>query len=93
VTLIKEDVAFPSNVAEVVIPAVSESDVPMVEILPTGTTFLNVRRNPSDVVVGKVEPGKRYPYVTKQSGWYQIRFDGDQEGWVLGKYVTPLFDE
>lgn len=78
-------------------PSEEEKTKEMVEILSTGTGFLRVREKPSSLgdEVGKVDPGKLYPFIEKdgESGWYKIEYleaEGDEEaktGWISGEYA------
>ena len=66
------------------------SDRKMVKILPTGIGYLNVRKAPSDVVIGTVAPDESFEYEEIREGWYKLLLKDGSTGWVLGKYVTPL---
>lgn len=81
-----------SLAAEIVANAVAEATIPMVEILPTGFGYLNVRQAPHDTVIGTVTPGQQYPLLDENDGWYQVRFAENKEGWVSGTYVKPIPD-
>ena len=73
--------------------SVTESEELWLEVLPTGTGYLNVRKNPFGELVGKVEPRSKYQYIVEKGGWYQIIFAGNQEGWVSGAYIKVISDE
>ncbi len=62
---------------------------PSVEILVTGTGFLNVRSGAgtSFPIVTQVTPGDIYPFDEIQNGWYHISIDDDTDGWVVGTFV------
>jgi uncharacterized protein YgiM (DUF1202 family) len=62
---------------------------PFVLIKDTPTGFLRVRIEPSTSAseAGRVNPGEKYTYTDDQNGWYQIKFDGKNSGWVSGQYV------
>ncbi|MCF6276518.1 MAG: type II secretion system F family protein [Candidatus Magasanikbacteria bacterium] len=64
----------------------------LLEILPTGTGFLNVRSTPSlnGGLIEKVEPTDTYIYSETENGWYKITLDSGETGWVLGTYITIL---
>lgn len=85
--IIQENIVIPST--EPIIPATPEN---LLEILPTGTGFLNVRSTPSlsGSIVAKIEPTDTYTYNQEQNGWYEINLDNGELGWVLGTYVTLL---
>src|SRR3989338_1828444 len=60
------------------------------EIIPTGTGFLNVRSQPglSGSIIAKVKPGETYVYTEENDGWHQIILADGGKGWVSGKYVN-----
>ncbi len=62
---------------------------PFVTIKDTPTGFLRVRLEPSTGAseAGRVNPGEKYTYSDTQNGWYQIKYDGKNTGWVSGQYV------
>lgn len=64
-----------------------------VTIGETPTGFLNVRSQPTlgGSIVGQVNPGKSYPVLDKQPGWYLIQADltATSSGWVSSQYATP----
>jgi hypothetical protein len=61
----------------------------LVEILPTGYDYLNVRDKASSFgkVIGTVTPGKKYLLVQETEGFYKIRLNDGTEGWVTRKYA------
>lgn len=71
-----------------------------VEILPTTVGYLRVRSEPSTLAdeVGRVDPGKTYPYVStdEDTGWYEIEFesggnDGEAKtGWISNQYAKKI---
>lgn len=62
---------------------------PYVEILTTPTNFLRVRATAgaSGVEVAKVNPGDRFPYLSTESGWYQIEYLTGKKGYVSTTYA------
>jgi len=66
-----------------------------IEILKTGTGFLNVRdnNNAKGKKVGKVLSGEQYVYLLNQDGWYQITLADGTVGWVTGQYVKTVETE
>ncbi len=64
---------------------------PYVIIQDTPTGWLNVREKPTtttDNIIQKVDPGDKYPFVElNDSGWYQIKLDSGDKGWISGKYA------
>lgn len=62
---------------------------PFVVIKDTPTGFLRVRMEPSTSAseAARVNPGEKYTYVDSQNGWYQIKYDTTNTGWVSGQYV------
>ncbi len=53
---------------------------------------MNVRGIPSPGgnIVGQVAEGETLIMVEKASGWYKVKYDGENEGWVFGQYVQEL---
>ncbi len=63
-----------------------------VKIKQTSLGYLNVRSGPglSNNKIGEVSPGKIYPVVAEQNGWYQLKLDNNKTGWVIAIYVEKL---
>jgi len=62
---------------------------PFLTVKDTPTGFLRVRMEPSTSATeaGRVNPGDKFHIDDSQNGWYQIKFDGTNDGWVSGQYV------
>lgn len=75
----------------------NESDVQekKVEILKTGTGFLNVRdiNDAKGKKVDQVLPGEQYVYQGEEAGWYQIVLANGGVGWISGKYAKVVLVE
>jgi len=69
-----------------------EIDRPYVLIKDTPTGWLRVRMEPSinATEAAKVDPGKKFPLLDQESGWYKIRYEDDQEGWISGRYAEKF---
>lgn len=65
---------------------------PFVRIKDTPTGFLRVRLEPSTSAseAGRVNPGEKYTYFDTENGWYQIKYDGKNTGWVSGQYIENI---
>jgi len=65
---------------------------PYVVIKDTPTGFLRVRMEPatSATEAGRVNPGERYSIVSSENGWYEIKYDGTNTGWVSGQYTQKV---
>jgi hypothetical protein len=65
---------------------------PFVLVKDTPTGFLRVREEPSTgaTEAGRVNPGEKYTIVDTKSGWYQIKYDGTNSGWVSGQYTDKV---
>lgn len=65
---------------------------PYVQILDTPTGFLRVRMEPSTnaTEASQVKPGETYPLLDQQSGWYQIKYQGQSSGWISGQYAEKF---
>lgn len=62
---------------------------PFVTVKDTPTGFLRVRMEPSTTATeaARVNPGDKFSIVDSQNGWYAIKYDGTNTGWVSGQYV------
>lgn len=64
---------------------------PYVEILDTPTGWLRVRGEPNSSTgkeLTKIYPKETYKFLeSTDSGWYKIKLDDGQEGWISGKYA------
>jgi len=65
---------------------------PFVIIKDTPTGFLRVRIEPSTSAseAARVTPGEKYTVLDTQSGWYQIRYNDTDEGWIFGQYAEKV---
>lgn len=65
---------------------------PFVIIKDTPTGFLRIRMEPSTgaTEAGRVNPGEKYTIVDSQTGWYQIKYDGTNAGWISGQYAQKV---
>lgn len=65
---------------------------PYVMIKETPTGFLRVRMEPSTSAseAARVNPGDKFTILDTQSGWYEIKYDGKNTGWVSGTYVEKV---
>ena len=71
---------------------VADPPKPFVVIKDTPTGFLRVRMEASTSAseAGRVNPGEKYTIVDTKSGWYQIKYDGTNEGWVSAQYTEKV---
>lgn len=65
-----------------------------VKINDTPTGFLRVRQEPSTASqeLGRVQPGKTYPYLEEQNGWFKIKLSDGSMGWISSTFsekITP----
>ncbi len=62
---------------------------PFVTIKETPTGFLRVRMEPSTSAseAARVNPGEKYHVEDEKSGWYEIKYDGTNTGWISGQYA------
>lgn len=51
---------------------------------------LNVRMEPSKnaTVAAQVQPGEKFSIEDEKTGWYQIKYDAKNLGWISGQYAT-----
>lgn len=71
---------------------VEQGDISLLRILDTGTGSLNVREAPAvnGRLVGQVPVGETYVIIERGEGWYKIRYDGENEGWVIARYAEEV---
>jgi hypothetical protein len=62
-----------------------------IEVLPTPTGTLNVRKGPSTSypIITTIKPGEKYELIGEQSDWYKIKV-GSKQGWISGQYAKKL---
>lgn len=79
------------TLGDVVRVEISDKGIPQTQV--TATLDLNARTCPDTACerVGSLVKDESYT-ATKQAtnGWYFVGFNDGKEGWVSGKYVTPL---
>lgn len=65
---------------------------PYLVVKETPTGFLRVRMEPvtSATEAARINPGDKFTILDTQNGWYQIRYDGTNTGWVSGTYVDKV---
>lgn len=65
---------------------------PFVIIKDTPTGFLRVRMEPTTAATeaARVNPGEKYTILEETSGWYQIKYDGKNTGWISGQYADKV---
>jgi hypothetical protein len=70
----------------------TEPAKPYVRIKDTPTGFLRVRESPSTSATeaGRVNPGDMFTIVDSNNGWYEITYDGTNNGWVSGQYTEKV---
>lgn len=73
------------------IPVVKEA-ASLLRILPTPTSYLNVRAEPSraGALVTQVNPGEEYVFMAQRDAWYQIELPDGRSGWVIETYVSVI---
>jgi hypothetical protein len=65
---------------------------PYLVVKDTPTGFLRVRMEPSTSATeaARINPGDKFTILDTQNGWYQIRYDTTNTGWVSGQYVEKI---
>jgi hypothetical protein len=71
---------------------VADPPKPFVIIKETPTGFLRVRMEPSTSAseAGRVNPGEKYTIFDTSGSWYQIKYNGTNEGWISGQYAEKV---
>jgi hypothetical protein len=62
----------------------------MITIKDTPTGWLRVRGEPSVSAseAARVKPGEEFELLEEKDGWYKIKYDTKNEGWVSGEYCN-----
>ncbi len=81
--------ATPTKTATSSASTVPDPPKPFARIKDTPTGFLRVRMEPSTSATeaARVNPGEKYTILDEKSGWYQIKYDGTNLGWIAGQYA------
>lgn len=63
-----------------------------VRILDTPTGWLRVREGPSlsATEAAKVDPGKEFPFLDEEEGWFKINYEEGKEGWISSRYAEKV---
>lgn len=58
----------------------------------SGFKYLNVRTSASAKAkaVSRILPGDEFEFIDVSNGWYKIKKDGKEFGWVFGKFVKEI---
>ncbi len=69
-----------------------DPDKPYALIEDTPTGFLRVREEASTGAkeLAQVKPGEKYTIVDEQTGWYQIKYEGESLGWISAQYARKV---
>ena len=61
----------------------------MIEILATPNGWLRVRQGPGTNYpeIAKVNSGEKFAVLEEKDGWFKIRLEEGQEGWVSSQYA------
>ncbi len=72
--------------------AQTNPEKPYVVVKDTPTGFLRVRMEPatSATEAARVNPGDKFTILDSQNGWYKIRYDDTNTGWISGQYVDKV---
>ncbi len=72
--------------------AVTTPTKPYVVIKETPTGFLRVRLEPSTVSTeaARVKPGDKFTILDEKTGWFQIKYDATNKGWISGQYAEKV---
>ncbi len=80
--------AFP-EVTPTKAPIEEASPSAKITILQTPTGFLRVREDAtvSSTEITRVNPGEEYEFLDEKNGWYKIKLNDSEQGWVSGQYA------
>ena len=75
--------------AEETLPVATPSPQEMIEILATPNGWLRVRQGPGTNYpeIAKVNSGEKFAVLEEKDGWFKIRLEEGQEGWVSSQYA------
>lgn len=75
-------------------PAAGDPARPFIVVKDNDLHFLRVREAPSKTAteVAQLKPGDKRTILKSESGWYQVKYDGTNAGWVSGStaYVDKV---
>lgn len=88
-TSVKQIPAYSRKTAAVAAPVTAASGKLKVD---STIPWLNVRDQASlkGKILGQVLPSQQFNFVDFKNGWYKIRKDGKDFGWVFGEYIIKL---
>jgi len=71
------------------------AEITMVLIKDTETGWLNVRQGPGKqyLILVKIYPGEKYPFLEEKNNWYKIELKDKTQGWILSDYATKIVIE
>ena len=89
----KSEVSEKEHPLEKDVPLETEEDLGigglyLVIVGDTPTGFLKVRETPGGAEIGKVNPGDKLIYLDENDGWYQVKLESGETGWVSKEYST-----
>lgn len=84
----EEDTNLNANLNE----AEKIEEITMVLIKDTETGWLNVRQGPGKqyLILVKIYPGEKYPFLEEKNNWYKIELKDKTQGWILSDYATKI---
>ena len=85
----------PTNITP--LPSQSTSSAipkPYVEINSASLGWLRVRQEPSATAteIAKINHGDKFPHLKTQTGWYQIEYQENKNGWISSSYATLVVE-
>ncbi len=66
-------------------PFVTIKDTP--DVRSIGGLRVRLEPNKSSTIAAQVQPGEKYHLEDEKTGWYQIKYDNTNKGWISGQYA------
>jgi putative transposase len=89
-----------STLSETPMPSVAgekteEPTIKLVIKIEDGADSVNIRKEPTtrSEKIGKAKLGDIFEFVSTNSGWYEVKLDGDTIGYIFSGYIEEIINE